>query len=289
MTIAAAFTAVGEALAAAWTTLLQKKIALGAVEESALGSAPFLGELQGEFASATISFSGDLSGAARVFIPKLEALTMVGLMIAMGGDEAQVEKSRAAKSFGDTELDALREAFNQLAATTATVLRDRLACSVAARPGAVEGASLDGTAGEFDPKGHLLRSTLELEGYGGSHLYWMLPAALAEHIANPQKHAAAPAHAATAPAQAKAEPVSKAVIDRQLLDTPVLAEVILADRIMKYSEVLNICVGSVLEFKKLCDAPVNLEICDTTFANGEVVATQDQHFALRVHEVAPRD
>lgn len=65
------------------------------------------------------------------------------------------------------------------------------------------------------------------------------------------------------------------------------AEVVLAAREMKFRELMDVCVGSIIEFKKLCDTPVSLEIGSRVFANGEVVISKTQRFALRILDVAP--
>ena len=67
----------------------------------------------------------------------------------------------------------------------------------------------------------------------------------------------------------------------------VKADAVLAERTIEVNQLLTMSIGSVLEFWKPCDAPAELMLGDDPVAAGEVVVSSDQHFCVRVTELAP--
>ncbi len=276
------YNSIGQAVSEAWSTLLVKTIAIG-VAEVTDGSEV----TASEHVSCEITYDGDVKGTCIMHIPKESALTMVGMMLSMGTDDELIESTRNADAVGESELDALKEAFNQFASTSASVIRDARSCACSARVGTVNCAELENPnpgAGE-----DLLGFSLDLEGFESSQIHMIIKADLSSSLEN---DGSSSTETATESPQSKSisAPVEK---NRSTLDhimgMEVSTEVILADRVMKYNDVMEICIGSVIEFKKLCDAPVNLEISGRILANGEVVTTDTQHFAVRLLEVAPEE
>lgn len=264
------------AVAEAWSTLLDSKVGLGKPKTSPFPAREALETLRGTHVSCIINFSGDLKGSSLVLIPAAEVKTMVGMMMASAGGEVENSDS---DELGETDLDAIKEVLNQMAATAATVLRSVLGGDVSAKLGHAEKVDLDAELQDFADGDLLCKSVLELDGTERGSIFQVLPAGIVAVL----KKGGSPSPAASAKSPSSPHDFEK------YGDMEIEVSVVLADRNMKVPEVLNLCVGSVIQFKKIHDNPVNLEISDRVFANGEIVTTQDHHFALRVIEVAPAD
>jgi chemotaxis protein CheY-P-specific phosphatase CheC len=148
MDIEALSSTIAEAVAEAWGTLFMKEVSItsGIIDDTeGFIAAP------GSYVTCELDFEGDAPGQAKWFIPKTEALTMVGMMMAMGTDDELVKSTREGE-MGEDELDAIKEAFNQLCSTSATVIRDN--------------KELDISGSIREPK----ETEVELELSGGEHV-----------------------------------------------------------------------------------------------------------------------
>ncbi|MBF0197336.1 MAG: FliM/FliN family flagellar motor switch protein, partial [Planctomycetes bacterium] len=248
----------------------------------------------------------------------------------MGADDALVESTREG-SVGDEEIDGLNECFNQLSATTATILRDQKSCTVQTKPSTPDLINIEGEVPGFGDGDQLSSSTLSLEGYDEESLIQVLDQSLftfleggeavstddalaalggddSEVVSTDDALAAiggddseavspddalaalsgddseAPAESPAAPAPASSGMQAKVEKIRHL---NVGADVILAERQMDFEQLLTLNVGSVVEFWKPCDEPADLSLGNSVCANGEIVISSDQHFGLRVLELAP--
>lgn len=292
-----------EAIAEAWSTLFMKKIGLEPSEPQASSE---LSDVSGEYVTTSISFEGDINGESKIFVPKQEALTMVGMMMSMGSDDAMIDSTREGE-LGDEQLDALNEAFNQLSATSATILRDKKGCSVSASAKASEKVELKGTLPDASDEEQATLYTLELEGYDNGSLVQTFSADLWESLDGESEDESVDALASlgldgdddsttddaesSAPENSHDEssdegnPVADLLMSKGKLK--IKADVVLAERTMEVSQLLSLGIGSVIEFWKPCDDPAELILANSAVANGEVVVSQDQHFCIRVIELAP--
>ena len=71
------------------------------------------------------------------------------------------------------------------------------------------------------------------------------------------------------------------------LGIPLDLSAVLADKIMRLEEVLNLYVGAVIQFEKGVEEPLELRINGITIALGETVTIGERNFALQLIEVAP--
>lgn len=265
-------TTIHEAVADAWSTLFMKKVSITSSDLSD-GSSFDASSFTGNHIHATVSFSGDISGSTDYYFNEKQALTMVGMMMSMGADDAMIDSTREG-SLGDEEIDALKEGFNQLGATAATILRDDLGCSVSSSVDAVQVIELNG---ETPNCAFGASHQCELEGYENDSFLQTLDDVLYGALNKTEE--AAPVDTAPQAVQG---------IDlQQIKGLKVAADVVLAERNMKLQEVLDLSKSSIIEFWKPCDHPAEMVINNTVLANGEVV-TMDQHFGIRIIEVAPK-
>jgi flagellar motor switch/type III secretory pathway protein FliN len=269
--------AISEAVAEAWSMLFSKNVGLSSDDISVANNANLPSE--GSFVSCQLSFSGDISGSTEYLVAKTDALTMVGMMLSMGADDALIDSTREGE-LGAEELDALKEAFNQLSSTTATILRDQLSCTVNVELGELEAIELSDTPEGFGEGDQVSLHTLSLEGYDDGTLFQIFDGALIASYNNENE----PVHE-SAPTGEKAS--GSGVDIEALAGLTVSADLILAERTMDFKNLLNLAVGSVIEFWKPCDNPADLCIKNTPIANGEVVLCQNQHFGIRVLNLAP--
>lgn len=89
----------------------------------------------------------------------------------------------------------------------------------------------------------------------------------------------------------KEEPLGAAERDElsRLLDISVPLAVTLADREMTVEEVLEITVGTIIEFDRLFDAELLLSVADEPIGHGQAVKI-GENFGLRVtHIMSPED
>jgi flagellar motor switch/type III secretory pathway protein FliN len=288
-----------EAIAEAWSTLFMKKIGLEAGE---LQASTELSDLAGEYVTTSIVFEGDINGESKLFIPKLEALTMVGMMMSMGSDDAMIESTREG-DLGDEQLDALNEAFNQLSATSATVLRDKKDCSVNASAKPSDKVDLEGALPDASEEDQATLYTLELEGYDNGSVAQTFSASLMESLDGESEEQDDAMDALASLGLDSDDAESSALEESE--ETPsedsdpsvdlllskghlkIKADAILAERSMEVSQLLALGIGSVIEFWKPCDDPAELSLGNSPVASGEVVVSQDQHFCLRIVELAP--
>lgn len=280
-------TEINDSVAEAWGTLFQKMVGLREPDIEPIASASFLSEMEGEFASSEVTFTGDVEGRARFWIKKEDALTMAGMMMAMGADDELVKSTREKESLDDDDLDALNEIFNQLAATSATVLRDKSGGSVQASASKAEAVTLNGSIDGWDDSDTLAANPLDLEGFEASKIYQAITAQLFESLDFSTPVSELPDEAPAQSGEEEQKEDKSKINIAALRDLTVRADAILAERIMDVNSFSKICVGSVIEFWKPCDHPADLIISNRLFANGEVVVTRDQRFALRIQEIAP--
>lgn len=292
-----------EAIAEAWSTLFMKKIGLEAGE---LQPSTGVSDQSGEVVVGTISFEGDINGESKIYLPKLEALTMVGMMMSMGSDDAMIDSTREG-DLGDEQLDALNEAFNQLGATSATILRDKKGCSVSASAKPSEKAELDGSLPDATDEDQATVFTLELEGYDNGSMVQTFTASLIESFDAESDDDSIDALASLGlgsdddaegsdadsdsgttneTSSEDGDPIADLLMSKGKLK--IKGDVVLAERSMEVSQLLSLGIGSVIEFWKPCDDPAELNLGNSALANGEVVVSQDQHFCLRIMELAPK-
>jgi flagellar motor switch/type III secretory pathway protein FliN len=271
MSLEAISSSVAEAVAEAWGTLFMKTVGLSS--GSATENEGFEA-VTGSYVSCVLNFEGDVSGSAQWYIPKTEALTMVGMMMAMGADDELVNSTRDG-DMGDEELDAIKEAFNQLCSTAATVIRDQKDCSVS---GSIENPELVEIETSLSGGETVIPLTLSLEGFEDGTIYQVVSSELQTSLDTEAAPVAEPSASAPAAGQ---------VDIQKLTGVAVNADLILAERNMDLQQLLTLCVGSVLEFWKPCDAPADLCIQDAPVANGEVVLCANQHFGMRILNLAP--
>jgi flagellar motor switch/type III secretory pathway protein FliN len=265
----------------AWGTLFMKQVDLAP-------QAPILLEEStdvalGSYVCCELEFSGDIKGKNRFYLAKVEALTMVGMMMAMGSDDELVNSTRAGE-LGAEELDALKEAFNQFAATAATVLRDKKDCKVSATVKKLESVECEGIMDGFGDGDQIIPMTLSLEGYDDGQFYQIVSDEYVQTLSHTSSDSKAPA---SGEASKKAPKESAAVSIEKIRGLTVNADLILAERNMDVKQLLTLCVGSVIEFWKPCDSPAELCVQDIPVANGEVVLCQNQHFGVRVQVISP--
>jgi len=273
---------IAEAVAEAWGTLFMKKIALQPEELEPTGE---LGIESGDYVLSSIEFSGDLSGTTKIYLPKTEALTMVGMMMSMGTDDALIDSTREGE-LEDEQLDAINEAFNQFSATAASVLRNKLDCNVSGSSKPTEKITLESGLAE---EGESCKYVVELEGYDQGAMFQTFSSELLEGLnAEIQTDLDDSFFESTPPTESSTPKDQMIDLIRTRGNLKIKTDIVLAERSMEVNQFLSISIGSVIEFWKPCDDPVEMAIGDTTFANGEVVVSQDQHFCLRVIELAPQ-
>jgi flagellar motor switch protein FliN/FliY len=270
---------IAEAVAEAWSMLLSKTAALSPEDITSLEDATETPV--GPHLCCDLKFSGDIEGQARYFLPKIDALTMVGMMLSMGADDALIDSTREG-DLGDEEIDALKEGFSQLTATAATIIREKLDCTVNAELEKIEVEELMGAFEGFGGDDQSSNITLSLEGYDDGSLFQIFSSSFCDSIEN----IAADASAEAAEPEAPAAPSAGADLN-SIAGLTVSADLILAERIMDFKSFLGLTVGSVIEFWKPSDNPADLCIKNTPIANGEIVLCQNQHFGIRVLNLAP--
>ena len=271
---------IASAVSEAWGTLLMKQVGLSPNPSEPLEESTEVA--LGTYVSCDIAFDGELHGNTRFYVAKTEALTMVGMMMAMGTDDDLVKSTRDG-NLGADELDALKEAFNQLAATSATVLRDKKSCAVSASVKSLDAIECQGVMEGFGEGDVLIPMTLSLEGYDDGQFFQILSVEAVKSLSSTSTATskAIPPKAAESSHESTAETIEK------IRGLTVHADLILAERDMDVKQLLTLCVGSVIEFWKPCDAPAELCLQNIPVANGEVVLCQNQHFGLRVQTIAP--
>ena len=270
---------IASSVAEAWGTLFMKEVSLtsGMIDEvEGFIAAP------GSYISCELDFEGDIAGHAKWFIPQTEALTMVGMMMAMGADDELVKSTREG-TFGEDELDAIKEAFNQLCSTSATVIRDNKGADISGsiKEPEVTEVELGLTGGDI-----VIPLTLELEGFEKTTIYQVIDSELKMGL-NSSPKPPDPEPVIDLDDPSPSAPQKQTDLNR-LSGISLGADLILAERNMDLENLLTLCVGSVLEFWKPCDAPAELCIQDATVASGEVVLCANQHFGLRVINLAPK-
>ena len=271
---------IASAVAEAWGTLFVKTVELGASEAVSLAEAE--GDWSGSYVQGELSFGGDLSGNSTILVSKEQALTMFGMMMSMGADDALIDSTREGEC-GDEELDGLKEAFNQFAATAATVLREKVGGEVQVDLGQVAVVELEGLPDDLGDDAEAVVYNLSLEGYEGGHVAQIFDASAQTSLSG----SGASFDVAEGSSESASAGDSDVDLDK-LQGLKVNAELILAERAMDLDGFLNLGVGSVIEFWKPCDHPAELMVQDSVVAAGEVVLTSQQHFGLRVIEVAPQ-
>ncbi len=75
-------------------------------------------------------------------------------------------------------------------------------------------------------------------------------------------------------------------LDRAL-SIPVEVSAMLSEKVMRVEEVLELYVGSVIQFDKNVDDPLELRLGQVTIAQGDVVTIGDRMFGIRLRNVAP--
>lgn len=276
---------IAEAVAEAWGTLFMKEVGLEADEPTS--TTGLAGYEPGDYVSSTITFSGDINGETKIYIPEKEALTMVGMMMSMGADDSLIDSTREG-DLGDEELDALNEAFNQFSATAATVLRDKKGCSVSASSNPTEKILIEMAIPDASDEDHAVKCTLKLEGYDNGILLQNFSADLYTSLDGEEGGDSTEepvAEEATPAAEAPADPMINLLQSKGQIK--VKADVVLAERTIEVNQLLTMSIGSVLEFWKPCDDPAEMMIGDDSVAAGEVVVSSDQHFCMRVTTLAP--
>jgi flagellar motor switch/type III secretory pathway protein FliN len=268
---------VASAVAEAWGTLFVKAVSLEVGEAKALEDQG--GDWSGSFVRADLRLGGDLSGSSTILVSKEQALTMVGMMMSMGGDDALIDSTREGEC-GDEEIDGLKETFNQFAATSATVLRGEIGGDVQVQLGKVTLVEIDSLPDDLGEDAVGVTYTLSLEGYDDGELIQIFDTSAQASLGG--------STASTGTSKSVGSAGSKPEVDlNKLHGLTVNAELILAERSMDLESFLTLGVGSVIEFWKPCDHPAELMVQDSVMAAGEVVLTSQQHFGLRVFEVAP--
>lgn len=303
---------IAEALAEAWGTLFMKQIGLSA--EGIEGPEQASEVEPGDYVVGAVTFSGDVNGETKYYIPKTEALTMVGMMMSMGADDSLIDSTRDG-DLGADELDALNEAFNQLSATAATVIREKMDCNVTGSTKPTEKLSIESGLPDVNEDDLSVKLTLNLEGYEDGIIVQILSKELHSSLeggeeaasdeddllamledsddAEPESQDSDSEAAAESPSTATSPPAEEAPADPliELLQAKgqlkVKADVVLAERSMEVNQLLGMSIGSVIEFWKPCDDPAEMNLGNSPVASGEVVVSSDQHFCIRVTEIAP--
>jgi len=269
---------IAEALAEAWGTLFMKQIGLSAEEVEGPEQAS---EVEpGDYVVGAVTFSGDVNGETKYYIPKTEALTMVGMMMSMGADDSLIDSTRDG-DLGADELDALNEAFNQLSATAATVIREKMDCNVTGSTKPTEKLSIESGLPDVNEDDLSVKLTLNLEGYEDGIIVQILSKELhsslegseeassdeddllamlgdsdeAEPESQDPEAEAAPSDATPSPAQ---DPLIELLQAKGQLK--VKADVVLAERSMEVNQLLGMSIGSVIEFWKPCDDPAEMNL-----------------------------
>ena len=274
------FQSVATSVSEAWGTLLMKQVSLLPEAPQALEESSEVA--LGTYVGCDIAFEGQIHGQSRFFLPKTEALTMVGMMMAMGADDDLVNSTREG-DLGAEELDAIKEAFNQLAATMATVLRDKKSCAVSASVKSLEVRECQGTMEGFGAGDLLIPMTLSLEGYDDAKFFQIVSDEAVKSLSSTSSVSSS----ASAPKANSHPPESSAESIEKIRGLTVVADLILAERDMDVKQLLTLCVGAVIEFWKPCDSAAELCVQNVPLANGEVVLCQNQHFGLRIQTIAP--
>lgn len=284
------FDSITEAVAAAWGMLLSKSLSFGMARASELGTETLSA---GNCVRADIDFSGDVAGKAAFWLPQTEALTIVGMMLSMGMDDELVKSTREKEEVGPEELDAVKEAMSQLAATAGTVLRDKLGVKVSSNLGAVAVDFLAGAPDGFSDNDTLFQVALELEGFDAAEMVAVFDSKLVSSM-SAGKAAPAASSSSASPSSAgssssDSSPAHQAPeVDLERIKAlRVQVNAILAERTMDVRNILDICVGSVVEFPKEFNMPVELHLGSNVLAHGETVVTKNGKFAIRVLELAP--
>ena len=276
MSLSNHLSAANDAIAEAWSTLFTKTASIGTNDAEDLSG--FDSSLiSGSWILAKIELSGDEQGMCHYYVDQKQALTMVGMMMSMGADDALIESTREGE-LGDEEIDALQETFNQLSATFATVLRDSLGISLTAKLESVSKIELDANIESISEDDDIYGHSLELEGYDKEIFYQVIPKSL---------FASESAEESTSQEESSSASSDTACDIESIKGVSVQTDVILAEIDMPLSELMKLSQNSIIEFWKPCDNPAELMIQDTVLANGEIV-TADQHFGIRLLEVGPK-
>ena len=72
---------------------------------------------------------------------------------------------------------------------------------------------------------------------------------------------------------------------RKLLKIRVPLQVTLATQRMSIQEITELGPGSIIQFEKTCDEPIELSVAERPLARGEVVKVGDK-FGLRINELS---
>jgi len=70
----------------------------------------------------------------------------------------------------------------------------------------------------------------------------------------------------------------------RLLGIELTLRVTLAEKVVKLEDVINLSVGSLIEFAKTVDDPFDLQVHGRTIARGEAVKS-GEHFAFHITEI----
>ena len=237
---------------------------------------------------------GDIGGlSTRIVFLVPDTLVYVGLML--GQDEAEIAQLLDS-GFGDSEQDAFGEAMNQVFGQLGLGFADGLGIEAPGRSGVLKTVDLSGDDAQelgSDLGDDLLIATMDLsiEGYDTSTAMMLWSADRLEEMASGAASAQSPSapepSEAVFPMDSSATPTAsegESLDYRRVLDLEVPIKVVLAGKQMDVRDVLELNLGSVIEFPKCCDEFLDFYVGNKCIAQGEA-AKQGEHFCLQIKKI----
>jgi flagellar motor switch protein FliN/FliY len=225
--------------------------------------------------AAVIEASGDVAGKISLAFGAGAAKTMAALVV---GGEPPAEAAQAGELSAD-ELDAVKKMFDDAASSIATAFRSALHANASVSVKSV--SVVDSAEKALEPCGAEF-VLLSAEGkIAGREAAILLACETSLCSAAVDKIAAAN-QTPEAPRPERSEPVSKNV--KRILRLPVPLIVVLVEKQTTFNAVLALSEGSVIEFDKSNDEPLDLLVNNRKIGQGKVLKV-GEHFGLRIDEI----
>ena len=256
-------------------TMCGGKLFLGEPSVAATSKDSWPEKLAGPLITAVYEVTGDIAGNITLVVRATDARAMCALML---GQEPAQEAQESAE-LNEDEADAFNELINTAGSSAGSALRAALSCEASVSPqppGPAEGPEkvleAAGAEGIFVFAGGALA---EKE----TALLFVFSADLSRAIA---ATAAPPAEEPPPPPAEEAEAVPENVA--RILKIPVPLIVVLAEMEISFKDSLNLKEGSVIEFEKSSEEPLDLLVNNRKVGQGKVIKV-GEHFGLRVDEI----
>lgn len=235
-------------------------------------------------------FRSGFSGELGFLLRHREASMLADLIL--GGEGAPKE------SLEESDLDALKEVFSQIAGSGAPTLSAATGRDVGFGPPTITEAERGSLSTALPwSTAFLAAGSIRVDGAFETPLRVLLPVSVAREMASLSAEEAdygdapmaaessAPERSAPGPAAPRMVATAEMRNIDLILDIEVEVMVRLGGAVMPLKEIQKLRPGSIMDLDKDTDAPVELVVNDRTIAKGELVVVGSDHFALRISEI----